>query len=52
MVGGDIIKYASKCLVELQVVGKNRRAVLRNHRSLPEEKNIMFKIANSGIQIL
>ena len=50
MVGGDILKYWSKCLVELQITEQsNRRAVLRKHRSLPEGKEILFKIVQTGI---
>jgi len=49
MVGGDIMKYWSKCIIELQNIGKNKkRAILRKHRSLPE-KDIIFIITNKGI---
>ena len=45
MVGGDLLKYGSKCLLELQITPSgNRRVVLRKHRSIPEEKKIVFKI--------
>ena len=48
MVGGDILKYSSKCLIEMQNVGSNRRAVvLRKHRHLPE-RNAVFEIRESG----
>ncbi|MBU0461496.1 MAG: DNA repair and recombination protein RadB, partial [Nanoarchaeota archaeon] len=36
MVGGDIIKYGSKCLIELQIAKGFRVASLRKHRSIPE----------------
>lgn len=50
MVGGDILKYWSKCIIELQNAGRGRRkAVIRKHRSLPE-KEIMFEIIDSGIR--
>ncbi len=50
MVGGDILKYGSKCLVELQLGHRNRRrAVLRKHRSLPSEKEEVFEILNEGV---
>jgi len=50
MVGGDILKYWSKCLVELQITpNRKRRAVLRKHRSLPEGKQVLFEIKNSGL---
>jgi len=51
MVGGDIIKYGSKCLIELQVTPNNkRRAILKKHRSLPEEKEVMFEIIEKGLK--
>lgn len=50
IVGGDILKYGSKCLIELQITPNgNRRAILRKHRSIPEEKEIIFKIVEGGI---
>jgi DNA repair protein RadB len=50
IVGGDILKYGSKCLIELQA-GHNgiRKAMLIKHRSLPQSKEVMFKIINEGI---
>lgn len=50
MVGGDILKYGSKCLIELQnaKVGR-RRAVLKKHRSLPSEKFVDFVIEEKGL---
>ncbi len=50
MVGGDILKYGSKCLIELQKAHKNKRkAILRKHRSLPESEEIIFEIKNEGL---
>lgn len=50
IVGGDLLKYGSKCLIELQITpAGNRRAVLRKHRSIQEEKEITFKIVEGGI---
>ena len=50
MVGGDILKYGSKCLIELQKTPANkRRAILKKHRSIPEEKSVMFEIVGRGI---
>ncbi|MBI2655794.1 DNA repair and recombination protein RadB [Candidatus Woesearchaeota archaeon] len=50
IVGGDILKYGSKCLIELQITpNSNRRAILRKHRSLAEQKEILFKIVEGGI---
>ncbi len=50
MVGGDIIKYGSKCLIELKIEGRNRRkACLQKHRSLPE-REVLFEIRQSGLE--
>jgi DNA repair protein RadB len=51
MVGGDILKYGSKCLIELQK-GHNgvRKAILKKHRSIAEDRSVMFKIVNEGIE--
>ncbi|MBI4451939.1 DNA repair and recombination protein RadB [Candidatus Woesearchaeota archaeon] len=50
IVGGDILKYGSKCLVELQITPNgNRRCILRKARSIPEQKEILFKIVEGGI---
>lgn len=51
IVGGDILKYGSKCLIELQS-GHNglRKATLIKHRSLPQSKEILFRIVNKGIE--
>ncbi len=50
MVGGDVLKYASKCLIELQKTNKGKKAILRKHRSLPEGKEVEFKIIDQGIE--
>ncbi len=49
MVGGDLLKYWSKCLIELKRGSNRRTLVLKKHRSLPE-KNLDFEIVNSGIR--
>ena len=44
IVGGDILKYGSKCLLELQITPNgNRRIILRKHRSIAGETEIIFK---------
>jgi len=48
MVGGDILKYWSKCIIELQNLGQKKKAILRKHRSLPE-KEFYFVITQNGI---
>ncbi len=49
MVGGDILHYWGKCLIELANENGKRTACLRKHRSLPE-KILEFQIVNSGIK--
>ncbi len=49
MVGGDLLKYWSKCLIELQNYRGKRKLILRKHRSLPE-KELTFEITNTGIR--
>jgi RecA/RadA recombinase len=49
MVGGDILKYWSKCHIELSNENGRRVAYLRKHRSLPE-KELAFSIVNEGIR--
>ena len=49
MVGGDLLKYWSKCLIELQNIGGRRKAILRKHRSLPE-RELSFEIIERGIR--
>ncbi|MAG08750.1 DNA repair and recombination protein RadB [Candidatus Woesearchaeota archaeon] len=50
IVGGDILKYGSKCLLELQITPSgNRRCILRKHRSIADQKEILFKIVEGGI---
>ena len=50
IVGGDILKYGSKCLMELQITPNgNRRLILKKHRSIGEEKEILFKIVDGGV---
>jgi DNA repair protein RadB len=49
MVGGDLLKYWSKCLLELQHKNGKRKLIVRKHRSLPE-KELSFEIISSGIR--
>lgn len=48
IVGGDLFKYWSKCIIELAVEGNRRRAILVKHRSLPR-KEMLFDIRDAGI---
>lgn len=49
MVGGDLLKYWSKCIIELSNQNSRRKAILKKHRSLPE-KELSFYIDNLGIR--
>jgi DNA repair protein RadB len=49
MVGGDIMQYWGKCMIELVNDKGRRTANLRKHRSLPE-KSFEFRISNEGIK--
>lgn len=49
MVGGDLLKYWSKCLIEIKNLRGKRTLFLRKHRSLPE-KEMDFEITNEGIR--
>ena len=49
IVGGDIIKYASKCMIELETLKSNvRRAILIKHRNLAL-KDVLFEIREKGL---
>lgn len=50
MVGGDLLKYGSKCLIELKKFNNCRGLILRKHRSLPEGKELRFKIVQEGME--
>ena len=49
MVAGDILKYWSKCLIELINEKGKRTAYLRKHRSL-KESSFNFQITSEGIR--
>jgi DNA repair protein RadB len=49
LVGGDILKYGSKCLIELHRDGDDRYATVRKHRSMREGKSAVFQIVDEGI---
>lgn len=49
MVAGDIVKYWSKCLIELENDNGKRTAYLRKHRSIGD-KSLAFQIHDEGIR--
>lgn len=51
MVGGDLLKYTSKCLIEVKKAKNGLRvAQLIKHRSLPEGREVAFKIIEAGVE--
>lgn len=51
IVGGDLIKYWSKCIIELKILENGiREAILRKHRYLPEGLSVRFRIVNEGFE--
>lgn len=48
IVGGDILKYGSKCLIELKDED-GREAIVRKHRSMAAGKRVSFTIVDDGI---
>ncbi|MEK6900061.1 MAG: DNA repair and recombination protein RadB [Nanoarchaeota archaeon] len=50
MVGGDLLKYGSKCLLELKRNEDSREIILRKHRSLPEGRRAKFRIVQKGME--
>jgi len=48
IVGGDLMKYWSKCIIELKNDRGKRKAILLKHRSLPE-KEMSFIIKDKGV---
>jgi len=49
VVGGDLLKYWSKCIIELQNYDGKKKAIIKKHRSLPE-KVLNFEIVNEGVR--
>jgi len=48
IVGGDLFRYWSKCIIELSNDNRKRKASLLKHRFLPE-KDLYFEIRDRGI---
>lgn len=48
LVGGDLMKYWCKCIIELKNDNNRKKAVLLKHRSLPV-KEIAFEIREKGV---
>lgn len=53
IVGGDILRNASKTLLEFEKLkGPNRKMIIRKHRSLKEDNELLFEISQNGLQVL
>ncbi|MFP4112222.1 MAG: DNA repair and recombination protein RadB [Candidatus Woesearchaeota archaeon] len=50
MVGGNFLKYASKCLIEIREIKDSKKVILRKHRSLPKDKELSFEIIEEGVK--
>ncbi len=50
MVGGDILRYSSKCLLELVKFKSRRKIIIKKHRSLPENKETTIEIKEKGFE--
>ncbi|MBD3252706.1 DNA repair and recombination protein RadB [Candidatus Pacearchaeota archaeon] len=49
VIGGDILRYWIKCIIELINKAGKKKAIIRKHRSLPV-KELNFEIINEGIR--
>ena len=53
LVGRDIPKYSSKCMIMLEKLNSGkRRAVLIKHRHMPEGISVEFQITQRGIEVI
>jgi len=49
MVGGDLLKYWSKCIVKLEQIDGVRKASIWKHRSMQAGKEVYFDINDAGL---
>jgi DNA repair protein RadB len=53
LVGRDIPKYSSKCMILLEKLNSGkRRAVLVKHRHMPEGISVEFEITREGMNVV
>lgn len=52
MVGGDILKYGSKCLIEIEKYKTLRKATVIKHRFIQEYKSVLFEIKETGFELV
>ena len=48
LLGGDVLHYRSKCIIELVSENGKRKAILQKHKHIPKTE-IEYKISNEGI---
>ena len=49
MVGGNVIHYWSKTIVELEIEGFEKKAILRKHKYIESGKEVFYSIRNEGL---
>ena len=49
MVGGNVIHYWSKTIVELTSEGLDKKAILKKHKFIESGKEILYSIKNNGL---
>ena len=49
MVGGDLLKYWSKCIIKLEPIDGVRRASIWKHRSMQAGKEVYFDVNDAGL---
>ena len=50
LIGGDLLKVMSKCIIEIQNFKNQRKAIIKKHRSIEEGKEVMFTIVQYGFE--
>lgn len=48
-IGGDVLKYSSKVILQLEKDGDQRRAILRKHLFKKENESVRFDICHNGL---
>lgn len=51
-VGGDVVRYWAKIIIELEKIEDFRIAILKKHKFLPENLKLEFRITDNGIEAI
>jgi len=51
-VGGDVVRYWAKIIIELKKIEDFRIAILKKHKFLPENLKLEFRITDNGIEAI